>query len=190
MKKALISLAVGVVFTSVTIIATVATSNAEAEKWARVCDGKTITSSCSDKDGKKYDKYIYHEAVEEVTKVVEHPATPAKTHTVNHPAQYGTRYVAYDCVRTTISYKRGTCALSQCWDGQYSGSTGWGTCNYHGGVYRSGGPWYKYRQETYLIKNAWTETVVDVPAKAAWKETVVVTPAKEAYYEKVVAARQ
>ena len=180
------------------------------QQWNQLCDGVSITETCKDEEGVKYAKYIYHEAIERqteivhydeipaVTHTVHHPAEPAKTHTVFHPTQYGTRKVADGCIRTTISYKHGTCALSQCWDGEYSGSAGWGTCNYHGGVRYTGGPWYTYHEETYVIKEAWIETVVDVPAKDAWDETIVdaeaipahddeevVIEAQDAYYEKV-----
>ncbi len=157
------------------------------QQWNRTCDGIDVTTNCTAEDGVRYSKYLFHEAEKEVTKVVNHPATPAKTHVVHHPATYGTRKVVTGCIRTNISYKSGTCALSRCRDGKYSGSTGWGTCNYHGGVWYGGGPWYTYRTESYVVKAAWDETVVDVPAKAAWNETVVVSPAKEAYYEKIVA---
>lgn len=156
--------------------------------WSRTCDGKEITASCTADDGVKYSKYVFHEAEPEKTKQVEHPAEPAVTHVVHHEPVYGTRKVATGCIKTNISYKHGTCALSRCRDGMYSGSTGWGTCNYHGGVWYSGGPWYNYREETYVVKPAWDETVVDVPAKPARTETVVVSPAKEAYYEKVKAS--
>ena len=152
--------------------------------WNRICDGTEFTSKCTADDGIRYSKYIFHDAEPEKTKIIQHPEEPAITHTVYHPAVYGTRRVITGCIRTNISYKNGTCALSRCRDGMYSGSTGWGTCNYHGGVWYTGGPWYNYREESYIVKAAWNETVVDVPAKEAWKETVVVSPAKEAYYEK------
>ena len=136
-------------------------SNVKTTKTeTKTCDGTTITSNCV-KDGVKYATYVNH------------PAEPAQTHTVDHPAEMGTRQVQGGCIQTSISYKSGTCALSQCRDGSYSGSTGRGTCSYHGGVARSGGPWYEYHEESYVIKAAWTETVVDVPAKDAWTETVV-----------------
>lgn len=167
--------------------ATVGINNAnEAALWQRTCDGTTITEKCHDEDGNKYSKYILHEAEPEVTKTIDHPAEPAKTHVVHHPAVYGTRTVA-ECIKTNISYKNGTCALSQCRDGSYSGSTGRGTCSYHGGVARSGGPWFVYTEEQYLVSAAWDETVIDVPAKEAWTETIIVTPAKEAWTEKVLA---
>lgn len=151
-----------------------------------ICDGVKIITACEDDNGTKYETYIYHEATAETTREVNHPAEPAKTHTINHPAETATRQVQGACIQTSISYKNGTCALSQCRDGSYSGSTGRGTCSYHGGVARSGGPWYTYTTETYVVKEAWTETIVDVPAKEAWVETIVV-PAKEAYTEKVIA---
>ena len=154
------------------------------QQWSRPCDGTEITSTCT-VDGVRYSKYIFHEAVDEQTKEVRHDAVPAITHTVYHEAIYGTRQVVTGCIRTNITYKNGTCALSRCRDGMYSGSTGWGTCNYHGGVWYGGGPWYTYKEEKYIITPAWNETVVDVPAKEAWTETVVVVPAKEAYIEKV-----
>lgn len=147
-----------------------------------ICNGKQITENCQDENGTKYSKYVYHEAVTEVTKTINHPYEPAKTHTVHHEAVYGTKQIR-ECVKTSISYKSGSCALSQCRDGSFSGSAGRGTCSSHGGVARSGGPWYTYRTETYVITPAWDETVVDVPAKEAWTETIVVTPAKPAYYE-------
>lgn len=179
------------VFISICIVAASAISvtvgNAiEDEKWKRICDGTTITGQCQDEEDIRYSKYLFHPPEPEVTREVFHPAEPAVTHTVYHPAEYGTRRVPV-CVKTTIGYKNGTCALSQCRDGEYSGSTGRGTCSYHGGVARRGGPWYEYVEERYLISEAWTETVVDVPAKEAWTETVVVSPAKEAWTEKVVA---
>jgi hypothetical protein len=151
-----------------------------------ICDGIKVIEACKDDSGAKYDRYFYHEATPETTKEVYHPAVPAKTHTVYHPAEIGTRQVR-DCVRTSISYKNGTCALSQCRDGSYSGSTGRGTCSYHGGVARSGGPWYTYTTETYTIREGWTEVIIDTPAKEAWTETVVDAPAREAYMEKVLA---
>ena len=159
----------------------------EEQQWQRICDGTEITAKCSDEEGTRYNKYVYHEAIEEVTEKVEHPAEPAVTHNVHHNAVYGTEQYITGCVRTTISYKHGTCALSQCRDGSYSGSTGWGTCNYHGGVARTGGPWYTYGTRTVLISPSWDETVVDKPAKEAWTETVVITPAQDAYYEKEIA---
>lgn len=161
-------------------------SPAQEQAW-EICDGKNITAHCVDEEGNKYSKYVFHEAEPEKTEEVYHAATAAKTHTVYHPAEYGTRTVRGECIKTSISYKNGTCALSQCRDGSYSGSTGRGTCSHHGGVARSGGPWYTTRTETYMIKAAWNETVVDVPAKEAWTETVVVSPAKEAWTEKVLA---
>ena len=158
----------------------------ENNKWERICDGTSIVDTCQDEEGNRYSKYIYHEAVSEQTKEVYHPAEPAKTHVVHHPAEYGARLVPV-CIKTDISYKNGSCALSQCRDGSYSGSTGRGTCSYHGGVARSGGPWYEYVEEQYLISEAWDETVIDVPAKDAWTETVIVTPAKDAWIEKELA---
>lgn len=119
-----------------------------------ICDGINITQNCQDDSGTAYKTYLQHEAVAETTKQVTHPATPAVTRTVYHPAVTGTRQVRGDCIRTSISYKNGTCALSQCRDGSYSGSTGRGTCSYHGGVARSGGPWYHYTTETYVITPA------------------------------------
>lgn len=157
--------------------------NSNGAKSTPICDGKTITENCQDENGTKYSKYVYHEAVKEVTKVINHPAEPAKTHVIHHDAVYGTKQVQ-DCVRTNINYKSSTCAQSRCRDGSYSGSSGRGTCSYHGGV-AARGPWYYYRTEQYLITQAWDETAVDEPAKPAWTETVVVTPAKPAYYEKV-----
>ena len=121
------------------------------------CDGTKVTKNCT-KDGQKYSKYVNH------------AAEPEKKHTVYHPPEYGTRIVR-DCKRTTIGYKNGTCALSRCRDGEYSGSTGRGTCSYHGGVAERG-PWYEEREEQYLIKDGWTETIIDVPAKKAWTEKV------------------
>lgn len=150
------------------------------------CDGFKITADCQDENGTKYSLYLHHEAEPEKTKIVSHPAEPAVTRVVNNPAELGTRQVR-DCIRTSISYKSGTCALSQCRDGTYSGSTGRGTCSYHGGVAKSGGPWYVYTTESYVIKAAWTETIVDIPAKEAWSETVVVSPAKDAWIETVLA---
>lgn len=150
-----------------------------------LCDGVNITKNCQDDTGVAYKTYLQHEAVAETTKQITHPATPAVTRTVQHPAVTGTRQVRGDCIRTSISYKNGTCALSQCQDGSYSGSTGRGTCSYHGGVARSGGPWYHYVTETYIITPAWTETIEVTPAKPAWTETVVDTPAQPAYLEKV-----
>ena len=163
-----------------------AVRNAEEEKWQRICDGILVTEQCSDKEGNRYVKYIQHAAEPEVTKEVTHPATPAKTHTVTHPAEYGTRQVAV-CIKTSIGYKSGTCALSRCRDGEYSGSSGRGTCSYHGGVWYGGGPWYEYVEERYLIREAWAETVVDEPAKDSWTETVVVKVAKDAWTEKKLA---
>ena len=159
----------------------------EDQRWNRTCDGVEITETCKDESGKRYKKYVFHEAEPEKTKEVFHEAEPEKTHIVHHDAVYGTRQVAVDCIRTNIKYKNGTCALSRCRDGMYSGSAGWGACNYHGGVAQSGGPWYTYREERYVITPAWDETIVDVPAKDAWTETVIVSPAKEAWTERVLA---
>jgi len=162
--------------------------HADEQKWNRPCDGVTITETCTAvEDGLRYEKYLYHEAEPEVTDEILHPAQPAKTHTEHHDAVYGIRNVNKGCVKTTISYKSGSCALSQCRDGEYSGSAGRGTCSHHGGVLRTGGPWYTYREEAYLVNPAWDETIVDVPAKDAWTETIIVSPAKEAYIEKVLA---
>ena len=157
------------------------------QPWQQVCDGIAITSNCTAEDGSRYAKYVYHGAEPEVTKEIHHPAEPAKTHTLHHEAVYSTRTVPNGCIKTTISYKSGSCALSQCRDGEYSGSAGRGTCSHHGGVLRTGGPWYTYREEVYLVRPAWDETIVDVPAKDAWTETIIVSPAKEAYIEKVLA---
>lgn len=154
--------------------------------WQRTCDGTIITDTCQDQDGVRYTKYLLHAAEPEETKQVNHPAEPEKSHTVYHQAIYGTRAIK-QCIKTTISYKSGTCALSRCRDGEYSGSTGRGTCSYHGGVWYGGGPWYEQKEERYLITPAWIETVVDVPAKAAWTETIVVKPAQEAWIEKNIA---
>lgn len=155
--------------------------------WSDICDGTNITENCTAEDGLRYETYIYHEPTPEVTKKIFHPAEPAKTHIEHHAAVYGTRTVNVGCVKTTISNKYGSCALSQCWDGEYSGSTGRGTCSYHGGVMRRDGPWYIYEEQTYVVTPAWDETVVDVPAKDAWTEIVVVSSAKEAYIEKKLA---
>ena len=176
---------IGVVLTGVLgvgVIAGVAKSIDDAE-WKRTCDGITITGKCQDDSGSRYSKYIFHEVEPEVTKTVNHPAEPAKTHTVHHPAEYGTHSVPV-CIKTTIGYKNGTCALSRCRDGEYSGSTGRGTCSYHGGVWYGGGPWYKYVEEQYLISAAWDEIIVDVPAKDAWTETIIVTPARDAWIKR------
>ena len=166
------------------------------QMWNRKCDGINVVESCTGEDGLRYKKYLFHEAVEEQTKMVHYDAEPAKTHTVHHPAEvakthiehhdaeYGT-YSYTVCQKTTISYKNGSCALSQCWDGEYSGSSGRGTCSHHGGVMRHG-PFYTTYTETYLIKEAWDEVVVDVPAKDAWDETIVDVPAKPAHDEKVI----
>lgn len=156
----------------------------QEQAW-ETCDGVEVTTHCVDKEGNKYSKYVFHEAEPEKTEEVYHAATAAKTHVVHHPAEYGTKTYR-ECVKTTISYKNGSCALSQCRDGSYSGSTGRGTCSYHGGVARSGGPWYVERSVSYLIREAWDETVIDVPAKAAWTEVVVIAPAKAAWTEKTV----
>lgn len=183
-----------IIFTLATIgiiatpIAGSAISNAiENQRWSRICDGVNITGTCQDEEGIKYVTYLYHPAEPEKTKQVYHPAVAAKTHTVEHEAVYGTRQVRGDCIRTNIKYKHGTCALSRCRDGMYSGSAGWGACNYHGGVAQSGGPWYNYTTERYVITPAWTETIEDAPAKEAWTETVIVSPAKAEWTEKVVA---
>lgn len=186
MKKLLgkIILVAGVIGTSAAIVGI--SHGVEDAKWNRICDGTTITEQCQDEEGIRYSKFLFHEAEAEKTKEVIHPAEPEKTHVVHHPAEYGTRQVKV-CIKTTIGYKNGTCALSLCRDGEYSGSTGRGTCSYHGGVARKGGPWYEYITETYLIRAAWDETVVDVPAKEAWTETIIVSPTKEAWTEKVVA---
>ena len=158
-----------------------------AFKELPTCDGITIISECKDENGIEYTRYLYHAAEPEKSHIEHHPAEPAKTHIVNHPAEYGTRAVT-DCIRTSISYKGGSCALSRCRDGSYSGSTGRGTCSYHGGVAYSGGPWYvEVGTETYLISAAWDEIVVDIPAKAAYDETIIDSPAREAYMEKVIA---
>ena len=161
----------------------------EEQKWLRPCDGTSVTESCTADDGLRYTKYLHHEAEEAVTEDIVHPAEPAKTHIIHHEAVYGTRTINLGCVKTSISYKSGTCALSRCRDGEYSGSTGRGTCSYHGGVWYYGGPWYNYREERYVVTPAWDETVVDVPAKSAWVETVVVSEAKDAYWEKELAAQ-
>lgn len=185
-KKTLIALSIFGSICTVGIISANIGKSIEDAKWQRICDGTTITDTCQDEDGNRYSTYIFHKAEPEATEQINHPAKPAKTHIVHHPAEYGTRQVPV-CIKTTIGYKNGTCALSRCRDGEYSGSTGRGTCSYHGGVWYGGGPWYEYIPETYLISAAWDETVVDVPAKEAWAETIVVTPAKKAYVEKVLA---
>lgn len=147
-----------------------------------ICDGTTVTANCKDQDGKEYSKYIFHEAQDKKTHIEHHEATPEVYHIVHHEPEYGTREVQ-DCVRTNISYKNGTCAQSKCADGSYSGSSGRGTCSYHGGVVARG-PWYTTRTESYVIRGAWDEKIVDKPAKEAYDEEVVDSPAKEAYWEK------
>lgn len=158
----------------------------KTEPYSLICDGKDITTNCTGSDGKKYTKYINHDYAPAVTKEVNHPATQEKSHIVHHEAQYENRRVK-DCIRTNIGYKSGTCALSRCRDGAYSGSAGRGTCSHHGGVGLTGGPWYEYHIETVLVTPAWDEKVIDEPAKPAWTETVIVTPEREAYTEKVLA---
>ncbi|MBQ1528166.1 hypothetical protein IIZ77_00790 [Candidatus Saccharibacteria bacterium] len=190
-KKSLktIAIVVGIAAAAVgSVVSAFAIRNHIAEqRWLRLCDGTTVTETCTADDGLRYVKYVYHEAEPEVTKEIIHPAEPAKTHSVHHEAVYGVKNVIKGCVKTTISYKNGTCALSQCWDGEYSGSTGRGTCSYHGGVMRRGGPWYIYEQVKYVVTPAWDEVVVDHPAKPAWTETIIVSAAKEAYIEKELA---
>lgn len=148
-----------------------------------ICDGTSVTKNCKDESGTKYSKYIYHEAVEEVKKEVEHPAEPAETHKVHHDAVYRT-VQKQECIKANMGKYAGNCALSQCADGAYSGSTGSGTCSHHGGV-AARGPFYTTVEVRELVSPAYDEEVIDVPAKEAYTETVVVTPAKEAYYEKV-----
>ncbi|MBR5046493.1 hypothetical protein IKX73_02600 [Candidatus Saccharibacteria bacterium] len=172
---------------SVAICGSFVNAYQEKQQWLRPCDGIEVTSNCTGDDGIRYTKFVFHKAESEKTKTITHPAQPAVTHVKHHDAVYGTRRVLVGCIRTNISYKNGTCALSRCRDGKYSGSTGRGTCSYHGGVWYGGGPWYEYRNESYVITPAWDETVVDVPAKKAWTETVVVEPAKQEYYEKIAA---
>ncbi|MBR3322507.1 hypothetical protein IKG13_00365 [Candidatus Saccharibacteria bacterium] len=186
MKRVLIGSAVALFFGGAVGASAYTSYTTEQQQWARQCDGIKVTEKCTGEDNERYTKYIFHEAVPEKKETIHHDRVPAVTHTVHHPEVYGTRRVA-TCVKTTISYKHGTCALSQCWDGEYSGSAGWGTCNYHGGVMRSGGPWYVYHDETYLISAAWDEVVVDVPEKPAYDEERIVVEAKEAYYEKIKA---
>lgn len=157
-------------------------TNVVEQEWP-ICDGKTVIADCRDAEGKRYSKYVEHAAVPETTKEVPHAAVPAKTHIVHHDTEYGVRYTQV-CIKTSIDYKSGSCALSQCRDGSYSGSTGRGTCSHHGGVARSGGPWYETVEERYVVRPAWDETVVDVPEVPAWVEIVVV-PGKEAWVEKV-----
>ena len=149
------------------------------------CDGINVTSSCQDENGIEYSKYLYHEAVEEVTEVVTHQAESAKTHTVHHDAVYGTRQ-NQSCVKATMGTYAGQCATYRCADGAYSGAPGKGGCSHHGGV-AAVGPFYTTTTETYVVTPAWDETIEDEPAKAAWSETVIVTPAKDAYIEKMAA---
>lgn len=185
-KKGIIGISVAIV-ASLSGLGVAAVHNAaEEQKWQRICDGTTIVSQCQDADGTRYNKYVYHKAEPEETKKVNHPATPAKTRTVHHDTVYGTRRVR-ECIKTSISYKSGTCALSRCNDGSYSGSTGRGTCSYHGGVWYKGGPWYEYHDEKYIVTPAWDEVIEVEPAKAAWTETIVIKAAKEAWTEKEVA---
>lgn len=180
--KKIISTVAGVLLTML-VVGTVFMASA---KESPLCDGVDVVKSCRDEDGVEYSKYIYHEAEPEKKREIKHPAKPVKTRTVYHPAETGTRQVQ-TCIKTSIDYKSGTCALSQCRDGSYSGSTGRGTCSHHGGVASSGGPWYVYTTETYIVKAAWTETVIDAPAEEAWIEIVVDSPAKDAYIEKILA---
>lgn len=185
-KKTLIALSILGSICIIGIVSTNVSKSAEDAKWRRICDGTTVTNTCQDEDGNRYSTYIFHKAEPETTEQINHPAKPAKTHIVHHPAEYGTRQVPV-CIKTTIGYKNGTCALSRCRDGEYSGSTGRGTCSYHGGVWYGGGPWYEYVTERYLISAEWDETIIDEPAKEAWTETIVISPAKEAYIEKILA---
>ncbi len=154
-------------------------------EWQRECDGFEVVANCT-KDGTRFSKYLYHPEVEQTYKEVWVAEVPAKTHVVHHDAVY--KQVPYTtCIKTTISYKGGTCARSRCRDGEYSGSSGRGTCSYHGGVWYSGGPLYHTEYKTELATPAWDETVVDVPAVPAHKEKVIDTYAREAYYEKIIA---
>lgn len=185
-KPLIITLAITGVFLSLAVGSAAIRNANEERKWQRICDGIEITDTCSDEDGNRYSRYVFHAAEPEVSKDVYHPKVPAVTRIQHHDAVYGTRQVAV-CIKTTIGYKNGTCALSRCMDGEYSGSTGRGTCSYHGGVWYGGGPWYEYINEQYLITPAWDETIVVEPEKEAWTEHVVITPAKEAWMEKELA---
>lgn len=185
-KRVLVGSAIALFFGGAVGASAYTSYTAEQQQWERKCDGVKITEKCTGEDNERYKKYVFHEAVAEQKETIHHDAVPAETHTVFHPAEYGTRRVPV-CIKTTISYKRGTCALSQCWDGSYSGSAGRGTCSYHGGVMRRGGPWYEYHDERYLIRDGWYETIVDVPEIPAYDEEVILVEAKEAYYEKVKA---
>lgn len=160
------------------------TANSGSKNTAQICDGKVITENCQDENGTKYSKYVYHEAIKEVTKTINHPAEPAKNHVVHHDAVYGTRQVQ-TCIKATIGSYAGQCARCQCADGAYSGATGRGSCSHHGGV-AAYGPFYTTTTEQYVVTPAWDEVVGDELAKEAWSETVVVTPARDAYIEKQV----
>ena len=160
-KKYLFVIAILLLWVASIAIIPVVSNIIDEQRWQRICDGKEITDTCQDKNGTRYSLYLFH------------PAEPEKTKVVHHEAVYGTRQKQGDCIRTNISYKRGSCALSRCRDGMYSGSAGWGACNYHGGVAQAGGPWYNYITETYVISPAWDETIVISPAKEAWVEKIV-----------------
>lgn len=163
---------------------TVSTPKASQPKQ---CDGQKITSDCLGDDGILYAKYIYHAAVPEQTETINHPAEPAITHSEHHEAVYEYETVNAGCIIANMGKYAGSCALSQCSDGAYSGASGQGSCSHHGGVVRSDGPWYIYEERPVLVTPAWDEEIVDVPAKEAWTETIIIAPAVEAYIEKLPA---
>lgn len=114
------------------------------------------------------------EAVTEYHLAVTHEE-PAVTRTIKHPAV--TRKEGGGCIRANIGNYSGNCATARCADGTYTGANPYYylTCNYHGGVVKVG-PFY-YSTRTVTVKEAWTENIIDKPAKTvvdkeAWTEEI------------------
>ena len=99
----------------------------------------------------------------------------AITHEVYHEAV--SKITSRSCIQANIGSYAGNCATARCGDGTYTGANPsyYLTCNYHGWVAEVG-PFYVGGD--VVVEPAWTETVVDTPAR-----TEVITPEKkeEAY---------
>jgi len=134
--------------------------------------------------------FRYHP--EQITKAVTvyHPAIthqePAVTREIHHPAQ--TTTTPRSCIKANIGDYSGQCATGRCKDGTYTGTphtSYYLTCSYHGGL-AALGPFYT-GGETIVIKEAWTQTIVDTPARTvtdepAWTETITPEKVEPAYW--------
>ena|GEM_PF-6575907 len=119
-----------------------------------------------------------------------HPAItriePAVTRQIHHPAE--TKTNPRTCIKANIGNYAGQCATGRCRDGTYTGTPNTSyylTCSYHGGL-ATLGPFYT-GGETVVVKEAWTETIVDKPAETivveeAWTEVLALGSEEPSYW--------